>query len=77
MSYINNNKDKMIERKENFGVDGSLIITDNFQNKILSLNFIDIWPMDMSEVSLSYREGEIFLESNVTFAYDYYEIIDT
>lgn len=75
MSYINNNKDKMIESKQNFGVDGSLIITDNFQSNILLLRFVDIFPMDLSEVSLSYREGEVVLESNVTFAYDYYEIV--
>jgi len=74
MTYINNNKDKMVESKQNFGVDANLLITDNFQNRILALNFVDIWPMDLSEVSLSYREGEIVLESNITFAYDYYEI---
>ncbi len=34
-----------------------------------------MWPMDLSEVSMSYREGEVILEANITFVYDYYEII--
>lgn len=75
MSYINNNKDKMMEQHSNFGVDSSLVVTDNFQSKILGIKFVDMWPMDLSEVSMSYREGEVILEANITFIYDYYEII--
>jgi len=75
MSYINNNKDKMIEEHSNYGVDSSLIVTDNFQSKILGIRFVDMFPMDLSEVSMSYREGEVILEANITFMFDYYEIV--
>ena len=74
MSYINNNNDKKMEKRQDFVIDASLRIIDNFQSDILSLSFIGMYPVILSEVSMSYREGEIVLESNVTFNYDYYKI---
>lgn len=74
MSYISNNKDKMMESYKNFSIDGSLQVLDNFHSEILRLSFVDMWPNALGSVALSHREGEAVLECNATFAYDYFEI---
>ncbi len=72
MAYINNNWNKIAEEKRNYGVDASLVVTDNYGNSVLELRFIDIWPSTIGEVSFSQREGDIELESTVNFNYDYF-----
>jgi hypothetical protein len=74
ITYINNNKDKYSELPKNYKVDATLKITDNFQSEILRIFFIDIWVQSLNEVSLSHRESESYLECNVNFAYDRYEV---
>lgn len=74
MSYINNNYNKMAELHSNYSVDCSLIVTDNYTNLIMEVVFVSVWPSNLGEVSFSYREGDINLESTVTFNYDHYYI---
>jgi len=74
MAYINNNKDKMMEREINFKVDASLILLNNFKTKILNITFVGIWPTTLGEVSMNQREGDISLECMVNFNYDYFEV---
>ena len=74
MSYINNNNDKIAERHRNFSVDSAMVVTDNFNNVVLEVRFIDIWPSTLGEVSFSQREGDVLLESTVNFNYDYFEV---
>lgn len=74
MSYINNNKDKMMERESNFKVDASLIILNNFKSQIMNITFVGIWPTTLGEVSMNQREGDVALESMVNFNYDYFKV---
>jgi hypothetical protein len=74
MTYINNNKDKMMEEASKYQVDASVLILDNFNNEVLRLAFIGVWPTSIGEITLSYRDDAPILESNVTFSYDYFEI---
>jgi len=74
MSYISNNVDKMSEREFNFKVDASLTLLNNFQEKILNIKFVGIWPSTLGEISMNQREGDVSLESTVNFNYDYFEV---
>jgi len=75
MSFINNNNDKIAELHSVYGVDASLVTTNNYRTPVLELRFIDIWPSTLGEVSFSTREGDVQLESTVNFTYDYFEVI--
>lgn len=77
MSFINNNWNKIAETQRNYGVDCSLIVTDNYANSVLEIIFVDIWPSTLGEVSFSQREGDVVLESTINFNYDYFYIRDT
>ena len=72
--FINNNKDKYIDTQKNYATDATLRIVDNFQAQKFSLFFVDIWPTSMGEVTMNYREGEMKLETQVSFTYDRFEI---
>lgn len=74
MSYISNNSDKMMEREVNFKVDASLVLLNNFKEKILNITFVGIWPTTIGEVSMNQREGDVALESMVNFNYDYFKV---
>lgn len=77
MSYINNNWNKIAEEHSKYAVDVSMIITDNYNNSIMELIFVDIWPSTLGEISFSQREGDVVLESTVNFNYDYFYVRDT
>jgi len=74
--FINNNADKYIEEHRKYSVDATLRIINNFQENVFSLYFIDVWPTSIGEVNLNYRDGEPSLETQVSLAYDRYEIRD-
>jgi len=76
MTYISNNKDKMMEFYNRYAVDASLRILDNFNNSILGINFKGMWPTNLQEVSFSYKEGEVQLEGGCTFVFDFYEVVE-
>jgi hypothetical protein len=76
MAYVSDNSEKMLEEYANFAVDASLRIIDNFNNDILGVQFIGMWPQNIQEVSLSHKESEVLLESGVTFVYDYFTLRD-
>jgi hypothetical protein len=74
MTFINNNKDKYIDKYENYSVDATLKVIDNFQNQKCTLFFVDVWPNNLGEISMTYREGESNLEAQVSFVYDRFEL---
>ena len=76
MTYISNGKDKMAEFHSNYAIDTSLNIIDNFSSSVLAVKFTGMWPTNLQEVSFSYKEGEVLLESGVTFVYDYFTIVE-
>jgi len=77
ITFINNAKDDYIDMHKNYSVDATLRIIDNFQEEIFKLFFVGVWITNLSEVSLSYREGEQILECTAGFAYDYFETRST
>jgi hypothetical protein len=76
ITYISNNKDKMMENYDRYAVDTSLRVLDNFNNAIIAVNFKGMWPTNLQEVSFSHKEGEVQLEGGVTFVFDYYEVVE-
>jgi len=74
MQYINNNKDKMLENHSDYAVDAFLRVVDNFQSEVFKLQFIGVWINNLSEITLSHREGSQQLECNAALVYDRFEI---
>ena len=70
MSKINNNKDRISGHPYGYTTDGFIMINDNFGKSVLKLKLINCFPMDLGAVTLSYREGETYLECNATISYD-------
>jgi hypothetical protein len=73
MAYINDNISKHEEHR-NYAVNASLVVTSNYRVPQLEINFVDIWPSTLGEVSFSTREGDVQLESTVNFTYDYFTV---
>jgi len=76
MKHISNGRDKMAESYSDYAIDASLKITNNFYQDIMAVKFSGLWPTNLQEVSFSHKEGEVLLESSVTFNYDYFTIAD-
>lgn len=74
MIYINNNEDRFGRSREDYVVDATLSILNNMRETILTVNFKNVWPNMLGEISMSYREGEMNLSSSVNFMYDRYTI---
>jgi len=74
MMLINNNKDHYDQNPRDYCVDAELSIIDNFQNPVMKVNIIDMFPTMLGEITLSHREGETNLESSVNFNYIRYEV---
>ena len=74
MTYIANNKDKMLELYERYAIDTTLRIIDNFNADIMAVDFAGMWPTNLQEVGFSMKEGEVLLEAGATFVYDYFTI---
>lgn len=54
--------------------DASYNITDNFNESIMEINFVNIFPTNIGEIQFDQREGETYLTGTCAFAYTYYEI---
>ena len=74
MAYITNNRDKMMEDYKKYVVDSSIRVIDNFNKDVMVVSFRDMWPTNLQEISFSYKEGEVLLESGATFVYDYFTV---
>jgi hypothetical protein len=76
MNHISNGKDKMAEFHNEYAVDSTLNIVNNFNEAVMAVKFIGMWPTNIQEVSFSHKEGEVLLESGVTFVYDYFTVTE-
>jgi len=74
MMIHNNSNSPGFVRDKGLVIDATLHIMTNFRQKTLVIKFIDIWPTELGEISLSKRTGQDDLESQVTFSYDKYVI---
>lgn len=75
MMYIADNQEKPSEDANNYVVDGSLIIYDNFNKIHTTISYKNMWVQTLGELSFSVRDGESLIESSATLMYDYYEIV--
>ena len=55
--------------------DAALFIKTNSNNPRWKVNFKDVFPIDLGEVSFSATESQEFITSSVTFGYSYYELL--
>jgi hypothetical protein len=64
------------EPGNNFSItsDGTLFIKTNSNNVLWKVNFIDMYPNDLGDITFSATESQEFLTSTATFNYTYYEI---
>jgi hypothetical protein len=74
LTYVKNNKDKMGEDPLKYAISASMVVTDNFRRRVLTVNFGNVWLMDLGEVSFSHRDYDVNLESTITLMYDYYTL---
>ena len=74
LTFINNNKDKMLESPEDYVVDATLRVIDNFGSEVFRLFFTGVWINALAELTMSHREGEQVLECNGQFVYDRFEL---
>ena len=72
--FITNYNTKLNEKYQEFSVDSSLQILDNFNSEVLRIGFVRMWPLNIGAITLSNRDGEAVLECSATFSYDYYAI---
>ena len=72
---INNGEDIFGKTDQSYAVDANLHILDNFNNKILDIQFWNTWPTTIGDVTLSYQNNETILICDCTFVYDRYEKI--
>jgi hypothetical protein len=74
LTNINDNKEKNGLDFKKYSVDASILVKNNFNKTILTLDLFYCFPFDVGDVSLNYREGEQNLECQVTFSYTYNKI---
>ena len=73
MTTINNNKDHYDRKPDDYWINASLIVTNNFEQHVMTLKIENLFPTMLGEITLSSREGEQNLESSVNFMYTRYE----
>ena len=59
---------------EDYKVDATVKVTNNFDETILKIKYIDVWPKSLGAVNFSYREGQSLLESDLTLSLLRYEV---
>ncbi len=74
LMHINNNKSHYDRAPENYWIDASLNLVDNFNVPVMNINIINLFPTMLGEITLNHREGETNLESSINFSYTRYEI---
>ena len=74
LTYINNNKDRRGRIPQEYTIDATLRVVDNFQKEILRIFFTNLWINTLGEVRFSTREGDTNLESQAQFVFDRYEL---
>lgn len=76
INLIHNNYDSPgYMQEKGLSIDASLLIYSNFRQKVLSLHFENIWPLELGEVVMNKRDGQEDLVSNVVFVYDSYKVV--
>ena len=74
MMLICNKSDIPCGSFPNYKIDAHIKVTNNFNQTILKIKFIDVWPKALGAVSFSYREGQSILESDLTLSITRYEV---
>lgn len=69
---INNGISRFARPFNEYQVTSKLLIYDNYENIINEFEFSRLWPFSLSDVDLSYQQGEENLTCSCTFKYDYF-----
>lgn len=75
LTYINDNYNTPSQKPNDYMVDCSLKLMDNFNSEVLVIVFKNVWIQSLGELSLSVRDGESHIECSATLYYDRYEIL--
>ena len=75
LTYVSDNYEIPSAQPKDYMVDASLLLMDNWNDKVLTLMFKNMWIQSLGELSLSIRDGESHIESSATFYYDRYEVV--
>ena len=70
MTHINNNKDVISKHPRTYTTDAYIAVMNNYGKTILKLKLINSFPMDLGAVTMSYRDGETYIECSSTISYD-------
>jgi len=74
ITFINNNKDRYGRERNDYKIDATLRVLDNFKEEIFAVDLVGLWINMLGEINLNYREGSHNLESSANFIYDRYEV---
>jgi len=74
ITLINNNIDIPGKVPNDYMVDCSLKVSDNYNTVMVALKFRNVWIQSLGQISLNQREGDLILESTATLYYDYIEV---
>jgi predicted DNA-binding helix-hairpin-helix protein len=77
LSNINKYYNKHISDFLNLFSDGWLHILDNNNNENVVLKFVDMFPVEISEINFSTNKTDVnYITCNITFQYSYIEQIN-
>lgn len=58
---------------DDYQVTAHLLVFDNWDNIAVTWQFEKVWPSALSDVEISYRDGQEILTCTVTFEYDFFK----
>lgn len=71
---ICNKKDNPTGNIQEYKIDAYTKVVNNFNQTILRVKYIDVWPKGLGAINFSYREGQSLLESDLTLSIMRYEV---
>lgn len=74
MAYINNNINISRKKWEFSAINTMLQVFDNYNKKVLEVDFNKILPLSLGQIQFSFRNGETNLTSEISLIYDYFKI---
>jgi len=74
MQMINNNINVAGNSLDQYAIDASLSIYDNWGTHIINFIFHSMFPINLGDINMSFRDADANLYSTATFVYNYYSI---
>ena len=74
LTFITDNINIPGKIPQDYMVDCSLKVSDNYNTEMVALKFRNVWIQSLGQISLNQREGDLILESTATLYYDYIQV---